>query len=36
MDEVPIPLRSLIATSYPTDEVVLGAISMRLQRVDMA
>ena len=36
MDEVPIPLRWLIASSYPTDDEVLGAISMRLQRVDMA
>ena len=31
MDEVPIPLRQLIPSSYPTDDEVLGAIAARLR-----
>jgi formylmethanofuran dehydrogenase subunit B len=31
MDEVPIPLRRLVATSYPTDGAVLSAIADRIQ-----
>jgi formylmethanofuran dehydrogenase subunit B len=30
MDEVPIPLRRLVPSSYPTDDEVLGAITSRL------
>ena len=30
MDEIPIPLRQLMSTSYPTDDVVLDAISAGL------
>jgi formylmethanofuran dehydrogenase subunit B len=30
MDEVPIPVRQLISSAYPTDEEVLDAITARL------
>jgi formylmethanofuran dehydrogenase subunit B len=32
MDEIPIPLRQLVAAEYPTDEDVLTAISARIGR----
>ena len=31
MDEVPIPLRQLVSSPYPSDEEVFSAISARLE-----